>query len=366
MTTKYAGYLSAPSGMGEAARNYIASLSEAGVHLVSEFVPNLSLSKDLGKAYRICRETQDSPITYDTKIIHTTPDVVRQHMEPMKYHIFHLFWETDRLPKWWVWELNHSVDEIWTGSLWNKRVFEKSGIKLPIYVFPQAIPTEITQAAPFKIKNHQGFLFGAVFQWIQRKNPKALLHAYWKEFEHTDGVGLLIKTYKERFSSEEAQQIMDEIRSWKKDLHLSRYAPVYFCKNPLSKQDMNRLYSTIDCFVSSHCGEGWGIPIAEAMLAGKPVISTNLGGIHEYLPEKLWFPCSYEMGPVHDMDWVKWYEKDQRWGEIDEACLMRQMRSAFDFPERAKEKGKMAQEFVQSTFNYATVGKAMKERLEKI
>ncbi len=43
---------------------------------------------------------------------------------------------------------------------------------------------------------------------------------------------------------------------------------------------------TFDCFVSAHRGEGWGVPQMEAMLMGKPIISTSCGGIHEHLKDK--------------------------------------------------------------------------------
>jgi len=43
----------------------------------------------------------------------------------------------------------------------------------------------------------------------------------------------------------------------------------------LSRPQMNTLLSISDCFVSLHRSEGFGIPIAEAMLLEKPVIVTS-------------------------------------------------------------------------------------------
>ena len=102
----YSGFLDASSGMGEAARNIVAALYTSGVEITTEVIPNIHARIDLGNSYNITKSLQGRPIDYDFKIIHITPDLVTNYFKPNKYHIFHLFWETDRLPKWWVLSLN--------------------------------------------------------------------------------------------------------------------------------------------------------------------------------------------------------------------------------------------------------------------
>ena len=352
--------------MGEAARNFTKALVDVGVQTSAEFVPNLSISNNLGNAYEVCRQNENRNIPYQVKIIHTTPDVVRQHMEPMKYHIFHLFWETDKLPRWWVWELNHSVDEIWTGSEWNKKVFQKSGIKLPIWVCPQPIPPVEEEYVPFSVPGHSGFLFTSIFQWIERKDPKTLLMAYWKEFSGEQGVSLLMKTYKERFTSQETNDIVEQIQQWKKELNLPHYPKTYLFLDPLSRKDLFRLYKTTDCVVSAHRGEGFGIPVGEAMAMGKPVISTDLGGIHEHIPKEYWYPVKYTMRNVFNMDFVPWYDSSQMWGQIDEDHLRKRMREVFSNQEEARKKGEKAQQFISKELSYENIGLKMKKKLEGI
>lgn len=366
MNISYSGYLDSPSGMGEAARNIIAAFDEAGVSVSTECVPNILASKDLGEAHAYCKRMQNVNIPYDVRFIHTTPDVVRNHMITQKHHIFHLFWETDKLPKWWVWELNHSVDEVWTGSEWNKQVFTDSGVRVPIFVCPQPVETKKESFKSLVLSARKQFLFGSVFQWIERKDPKTLITSFWREFQGCDDVGLLIKTYKENFSENESQQIVREVQEWKNELNLKNLPPVYLYTRPLNREDVRSFHATIDCFVSAHRGEGWGIPIAEAMVQGKPVVSTNLGGIHEHIPQDFWYPVNYSLVPVFNMDWVPWYEKDQLWGQVDENDLRRQMRRIYENREEAKNKGKQAQEFVSRNLNYQIIGEKMRQHLEEI
>jgi len=46
----------------------------------------------------------------------------------------------------------------------------------------------------------------------------------------------------------------------------------------LSEQAMAQLYCHADAFVLPSLGEGWGLPLAEAMAIGLPTIGTRWGG----------------------------------------------------------------------------------------
>lgn len=363
---RYSGYYEAVSGMGQACRNIVYALHAAGIGVSTELAPNLMSKTTLGKAHLLCQELRDKDIDYDIKIIHITPDQVRKHMEPLKYHIFHLFWETDKIPEWWKWELNHSVDEIWTGSEWNKKVFLDSGVKKPIWVCPQPVPHEEEDYKPFLLPGFKGFVFGSIFQWIERKDPKTLIRAFLKEFKGSKDVTLLLKTYKETFSQEETSEIMQEIKTIRKELGITQYPRIALYPHILTKHDIGRLYETMDCVVSAHRGEGFGIPIGEAMLSGKPVISTDLGGIHEHVPKELWYPVSYTMCPVFNMSFVPWYDDDQNWGQADEDHLRKQMRLVYDNREEAKNRGQRAKEYILNNLNPEAVGNRMLKRLEEI
>lgn len=361
----YSGYFGANSGMGQACRTFIKSLYMAGIEMVTELIPNIKAKVDLGNEFQIAKNLHGKKLDYNIKIIHITPNLILKHLEPMKYHIFHLFWETDRLPKWWVWSLN-LCDEIWTGSEYNKKAFERSGVKKPINIFPQPIDVTIKKPKPFKILGHEGFLFYSIFQWIERKDWKTLISAYCQEFEKDGNVGLLLKTYKERFTHEETRQILEEIAFIKGTLKQKHFPPIYLYAEEMDRQDILRIHQTGDCFVLPHRGEGWGICEVEASLMGKPVITTNLSGVHDHLPEDTYYPLNSKLVNVFNMDFVPWYERNQKWGQVDVGELRDKMRHAFSNRKENKERAKKAQKFVIENFNYKMVGDKMKKRLEQI
>src|SRR3990167_8969609 len=112
---KYQGTYFDPSGYGEANRNFITALYLAGVNITTERVIQVSERAEFGWTGNLCKQLENLDIDYKIKIIHLTPDLYPKYMESGKYHIGHLFWETDLLPKEWIAPCN-KMDEIWTAS----------------------------------------------------------------------------------------------------------------------------------------------------------------------------------------------------------------------------------------------------------
>jgi glycosyltransferase involved in cell wall biosynthesis len=55
---------------------------------------------------------------------------------------------------------------------------------------------------------------------------------------------------------------------------------------PLGYLELLRLYLAADCYVSAHWGEGWGLPLAEAMAVGLPVVATNFSGNTQFMTKE--------------------------------------------------------------------------------
>lgn len=362
---KYSGSWTDYSGYGEANRNIIYALHKVGVELTTEKVSFVRDQSDYGEAYEVCQRLENKSIDYKIKIIHLTPDHYLKHLEAGKYHIGHLFWETDKILDAWVWMCNR-LDEIWTGSETAKKALIHSGVRIPIWVFPQPIIIDKNIYNSFVTPNHKGFLFYSIFEWTERKNPKALLQAFWQEFTEEDNVSLLLKVFRDDFRHQNHKVIKDQIKKWKEEIILKQFPRVLYHNELFSKQDLYRVHATGDCFVSAHRGEGWGRPQMEAMMLGKPVITTNYGGIHEYLNDTVAYLTTYQMQPVIAEDDRPFYTKDQNWAEVDILDLRAKMRMVFEDKEKAKKVGLLASKFIKERFNPELVGNMMKERLEAI
>lgn len=369
MGIKYCGPAHDYSGYGEAVRHDIGALIAAGITVKTQ-IPKYCLEiSDFGYLGKLASDRVDADVDYKIKIIHTTPNVYRQYLEEGKYHIGRVFWETDKLPA--EFAVNcQLLDEIWTGSEFNANAIKKAGVTKPIFIIPEAIDTNINigEIEPYKIRNMDDYKFYSIFEWTDRKNPTALLEAFWMEFEQTQNVSLTIKTYIDNFTPEKKTEITTNIRRIKNRLSLARYAPLFLYTNLMDRKQIYRFHSSFDCFVSAHRGEGWGIPQMEALFMAKPIISTNCGGIHEYLDDAVDARLiKYQMVPLSGNNRnQQWYQADQEWAEVDKDDLRHAMRWVYENQTQAREIGINGQKKVKNLFSLDAIGMKMANRLDQL
>lgn len=367
MNVAYQGPLLDYSGYGEANRHFVAALDAAGVDVAGQLVSYAKERADYGTLGPVVKRVLENKPHYKIKIMHTTPDEFERLREPGKYHIAHFFWETDKIPPVFAEGLN-LVDEIWTGSQANKEAIERGGVTKPVMVIPQPIETNREWPKTYEIPEFDGYTFYSIFEWTDRKNPTALINAFLAEFGKDENVGLLIKTYFRNFNLSNKRMIRQQVEHIRAGLSDDQNRNVFLYLDLMDRQQIMRLHVTGDCYVSAHRGEGWGVPQVEAMLAGKPVISTGYGGVHEYLhdgEDAQLLP--YKMIPLRGMSHSShFYTNDQKWADIDQAELQKRMRWAYDNKPEAAEMGLKGQELVTTTFNLERVGQLMADRLKEI
>jgi glycosyltransferase involved in cell wall biosynthesis len=79
---------------------------------------------------------------------------------------------------------------------------------------------------------------------------------------------------------------------------------------------MDGLYERADVVMSLHRAEGLGLPVAEGMLRGLPVIATDWSGSADFLTSETGIPVDYTLVPVNDPQ-GKYPHADMRWAEAD-------------------------------------------------
>lgn len=370
MKVKYVGPAKDYSGYGECSRHDINSLLAANIKVTAD-IPIYTMDQaDYGKVGALAVECENLPLGYRVKILHTTPNVYTTYFEADKYHIGRAFWETDKVPLAFATNLQ-LVNEIWTGSETNKKAIENAGITKPVVIIPEAIDTEIEvhNIKPFLVEQPDAYKFYSIFEWTERKNPKGLLEAYWRAFEDNPKakVMLMLKTYVDNFNPEKYKEIDQAIKKLKAQLNLTHYAPVYMYRELMTRHQIYRFHKTGDCFISAHRGEGWGIPQMEAMLIGNPIISTNYGGIHDYLKDGVnAMLIPYTMTPVSNTRNKQWYTTDQKWADADLKQMAIAIRTAYDNKDKMAKIGKAGQKLVKEKFSFKAVGALMRKRLYEI
>lgn len=240
--------------------------------------------------------------------------------------------ETDRLDPEVAQACNAQFDAVWVPSHFNAKTFSSSGVKPGIihvlhepfdpvlYTCSRDTPTQRSQAA-FGMPHLDSFLaeepkagtsttftFLSVFKWETRKNWKALLEAFAEAFPNNvtevtqeDGrqvaltVRLLIKTQELSWGTSPESDV-EELFSEGSTAKLPT-GRLLIIKDSLPGEVMPRLYHAADAFVLPTHGEGWGLPLMEAMASGLPAIATDWGGQTEFMNRDNAFMLGYELEP---------------------------------------------------------------------
>lgn len=359
------------SGYAEAGRNYIALLHQMGHEVSIKPISFEEQRPDLGEMGELMSSLVGRPITSHFNIIHLTPEHFPLFRMNGKVNIGHFVWETSRLPRPWVKHLD-SVDVVFTSCEWNKEVIHKDLPQKPVYVIPHGIDLDFfAQAKPLVLPTEipeNCFIFYSISQWTERKNFKALLEAYWTEFSADENVMLLLKTYLNNHSSEQQEYIRQLLRNCKKSIlrpEENSFARVILLPELMTRSQIAGLHALGDVYVLPTRAEGFGLPYAEAIAAGRPCIATNYSGHLDFLNEgNSWLVDSRET-PVLGMPHIPWYTCDQYWGDPSIKDLRRCMREAYENRSLVKKKTEQAKKD-RTKLSWEKIGKLYNKILKEI
>lgn len=323
----YVGRVNCVTGQGTAARHQIHTLRHHGLRLQIADAGSCGSPDPQGcDAFVQSARASDPGITPRGTIYHAQPNTARtlrseSHPRP---HILVSVWETTRLPVDWVRWIN-SYDQVWCATHWQRDVYRASGVKEGLLrVVPFAIDPALFPVASQRPRSSHT-TFGSVFQWSERKNTAALIGAYLHAFSADDAVTLVLKSYE---GDSPQSDVSARVAAIVGSFHLAKRAPrIQVVTEASDSAAMKAFYQSLGCYVSTHRGEGFGFPIAEALLWGVPVIATNWSAPAEFAAG-CFRGVGYTLEPARNMDWQPFYDAGQLWAHIDVQNLAQAMREA--------------------------------------
>jgi glycosyltransferase involved in cell wall biosynthesis len=150
-----------------------------------------------------------------------------------------------------------------------------------------------------------------------RKNPEAAIAAYIAATPDDGRARLVIKAS----GANETDARLQALRSL-----ASERSDITIIAERLSSEELSDLLAGADVLISLHRAEGFGLWLAEAMRAGKPVIATGWSGNMQFMDDRSAALVPYSMTPIVDPDGP--YASEQGcWAEPDvgaaASCLER-------------------------------------------
>jgi len=276
----------------------------------------------------------------------------------MTAYVGYTMFETDRIPEPWVDACNR-MDEIWVPCRFNVETFAQSGVArdklhvIPIGFQPEHYRPE--RCEPLDSVTRKGFNFLSIFEWTYRKGWDVLIRAYMEEFGEDEDVKLILRSYQGGGVIGEnvppvSEQLTDFITSLGYDPE--RIPDIELLDRMLPAKDMPRLYKVGDAFVLPTRGEGWGIPLTEAMLMEVPVIATRWSGHLEFMNDDNAYLIDVDrIGPVHpDQVRDNPLYQGQHWAEPSVEHTRALLRHVFENRQEGQEKARLGRRHIVENF----------------
>ena len=198
-------------------------------------------------------------------------------------------WEESGFPEEYAAAFNRRLDLITVLSRSVEKILRDAGVRLPIAVTGAGVDhlLKVQPQPPVELRSEaRGFRFLHISSCFPRKGIDALLWAYGQAFRRQDDVSLVLKTFPNPHN-DVAQQL---VRFRQLDVD---YPHVLLINRDCSDEELVGLYQSCHAFVAPSRGEGFGLPMAEAMLFGLPVITTAWGGQTDFCDETTAWLCDY-------------------------------------------------------------------------
>jgi glycosyltransferase involved in cell wall biosynthesis len=284
-----------------------------------------------GRMHPRIKELQALPLRLDApQVVYAPGD--RFSKNSGSYRIGFTMLETDRLPAGWVEQANQ-MDELWTPTEWGADVFRASGVTRPVYVVPLGIDTQRFRPAGPRARLAERTIFLSVFEWGERKGWDVLLRAYRAAFRPDDPVLLLLKV-------DCRMPLPNPVQAIARALPAPAPPVGLIYNQPLSGDQLVELYQGVDCFVLPTRGEGWGMPILEAMACGVPAIATDWSGQTAFLNAANGYPLPIRGLAATGSDALHY--RGAQWAAPDEAALVDLLRQVANNPDERVAKGRAA------------------------
>ena len=359
-----AGFLTADLGIGESARCMARAADAAGIALA---LIDLKLACKNRRGDLTFQDRLQTDHPYPVNVVHLDPPASRDldHHHPGlrrgKYNIGYWAWELPEFPDAWLPACDY-FDEIWCPSDFTREAIAfKSPI--PVLTMPHALAFAAPAESPAALRARfrlpaEPYLFLTLFDlnsYAERKNPAAVLAAFRQSGLAGAGAALVIKVQNAAGNPREMAELEAAIRELPGTVLISQ---------TLERAEVYALEAACDCFVSLHRAEGFGLAVAECMLLGKPVISTDWSATAEFVHRGNGCPVR---APLVTLDRNHGpYARGQVWADPEVGDAARWMRELHADRALGARLGAAAHATIVERFAPAVIGARYRRRLEAI
>jgi glycosyltransferase involved in cell wall biosynthesis len=222
--------------------------------------------------------------------------------------IGYMAWESTAVP-----QSLHSgirmVDEVWTPS-----AFSATGLRTAtsrdVHVVPHAfLPEEaaallgqdraIDDAGPFTV-----LAIADAHSGLHRKNVTGTLAAFERAFGGDRSYRMVLRIRNFAHVTDLARQGNPEAHELLSRIAASRNVEIV--SGEMTRAEVLELYAKAHCYLSLHRSEGFGYTMAEAMMAGVPVVATGYSGNLDYMDDSTALLVDFDETAIRPGEYLFW------------------------------------------------------------
>ena len=195
-----------------------------------------------------------------------------------------------------------------------------------------------------------------------RKNTGLLIKTFLETFS---GVGnkkpaLVLKTNHVNYSLLDREDILKKINEIKSQVK-GKLPNIYLLHGEMTDAEMNELnnHPKVKSFVSFTKGEGFGRPLLEAAITGKPVITTNWSGHIDFIHSDYNVLLGGELKNVHESAANKFLLKESQWFNINTDIASRAMKDMYKHYKKYVPNSRKQTQYLKDNFSLDAMAKKL-------
>ena len=253
-------------------------------------------------------------------------------------------------------------------------------LERPIEVLLEGLDTGVYFKEPGKsnlLDNiDESFCFLFTGHWLpgnfgeDRKNVATMVETFLKTFKSKGTKpALLLKTNKIDYSLLDKEEILRHIRDIRNKFNNKDILPnIYILHGEFTNEELNRINNDpkIKAFISFTKGEGFGRPLLEQAITGKPVITTNWSGHTDFIRPEYNVLLGGELKNIHKSAANQWLIKEAQWFNVNTEIASKAMKDVYKKYKKYIENSRKQTKFLKENFSQDKMTEVLKGYMDKI
>ena len=202
-----------------------------------------------------------------------------------------------------------------------------------------------------------------------RKDVATLIHTFLDTFK---GPGkkkpaLILKCNQVNYSLLDREEVLKRINNIR-DKFTETLPNIYLLHGEVTDDEMNQLNNDnkVKSFVSFTKGEGYGRPLAEAAITGKPVIVSNWSGHKDFIHPDYSILIGGELKNVHKSSANNFLLESSQWFKINTDIASRAMKDVFKNYKQYWEKSRKQTQYIKDNWTFDKMTEKLTNILPKV